>query len=254
MIRRVVHRLAMLTTIVAATGCLFTPCQAGILLNTPSGLTPGATFRFVFETDGGTTAVSSNITDYDNFVNAQAAGATYAGQTVSWLAIGSTPSMDAITHIGVNPSISGVYLVTGQRVATSDGTATGGLWSGTLSNAIDVEIHSIALPSLFVWTGTHSDGTTSPSQQLGANAPIFGYNQVPAGGIWTDFGQNPSLSNYSMYSISGVLTVPGSSAVPEPSSGLLAVIGISTGLGLAWTRRCKGQRRQEPVGPSGVIQ
>ena len=72
----------------------------GIALNTPAGLNPGDSFRFVFVTDGSTTAQSSNISDYDNFVQTQAGGATYNGAVVNWLAIGSTGTVNAIDHIG----------------------------------------------------------------------------------------------------------------------------------------------------------
>jgi hypothetical protein len=51
--------------------------EAGTILNTPAGLSPGDTFRFVFVTDGLTNAASSNIDDYNSFVNTQAGGATY---------------------------------------------------------------------------------------------------------------------------------------------------------------------------------
>jgi len=186
MFRQVVHRIAMFTAIAAVTGGLFTPCQADINLNTPSGLTPGETFRFVFETDGTTTATSTNITDYDNFVNAQADGATYAGIKVTWQAIGSTSSVDAITHIGVNPTISGVYLVTGQQVATGDGTSAGELWGKRLEIPINVDIESKTLSSALNWTGTTYAGTAYPSRWLGTTIlpnAIVGTN-VGIGQIW----------------------------------------------------------------------
>jgi hypothetical protein len=51
--------------------------EAGdIDLLTPTGLMPGDHFRFVFVTDGTRDVTSSNIADYNNFVNSQAAGAT----------------------------------------------------------------------------------------------------------------------------------------------------------------------------------
>ena len=40
-----------------------------IALQTPPGLSPGDHFRFVFVTDGSTTGTSSNIADYDSFVD-----------------------------------------------------------------------------------------------------------------------------------------------------------------------------------------
>jgi hypothetical protein len=52
--------------------------EAGIILQTPAGLDPGDQFRFVFVTDGSRNATSTNIADYDSFVNAQAGGAPKA--------------------------------------------------------------------------------------------------------------------------------------------------------------------------------
>jgi hypothetical protein len=256
MSKQIVHRLAMLTAIVTVTGALFNPCRAGIVLNAPPDLAPGSTFRFVFETDGSTTATSSNIADYDNFVNAQANGATYDGQTVTWQAIGSTASVDAITHIGVNPNISGVYLVTGQQVATGDGTSAGGLWSGAIQTQINVDIASNTLTNALVWTGSDADGGGASSGWVLGNTGdggvvVLGGNFMTAAG-WVSLTNSYSYSTSQMYAISSVLTV--AAAVPEPSSGLLALIGISAGLGLASYRKCKGRWRQDPVGPSGVTQ
>ena len=45
--------------------------EAGIILQTPAGLNPGDHFRFVFVTDGIRDATSTNIADYDSFVNAR---------------------------------------------------------------------------------------------------------------------------------------------------------------------------------------
>ena len=63
------RRLAMATAIL----CLFGfgvggPAEAGTILTTPAGLSPGESFRFVFVTDGLTTATSTNIDDYNSFV------------------------------------------------------------------------------------------------------------------------------------------------------------------------------------------
>src|SRR6476620_6997697 len=98
--------------------------EAGIILQTPAALNPGDHFRFVFVTDGIRDATSTNIADYDSFVNAQAGGATYNGVVVNWLAIGSTDSVDALDHVG--QAITPVYLSDGTLVTTT--TTSTGLW------------------------------------------------------------------------------------------------------------------------------
>jgi hypothetical protein len=70
----------------------------GIALSTLAGLSPGESFRFVFLTDGTTNANSPNIADYNSFVNAQSGGATYNGSVVSWVAIASTLTVNAIDN------------------------------------------------------------------------------------------------------------------------------------------------------------
>jgi hypothetical protein len=51
--------------------------------------------------------ISSEISSYDAFVTAQAGGAAYDGMTVSWQAIGSTATVNAVDHIG--SSTAGVF-------------------------------------------------------------------------------------------------------------------------------------------------
>src|SRR5262245_27919045 len=96
--------------------------EAGVVLTTPAGLNPGDSFRFVFVTDGTTGAISSNIADYNTFVNTQAGAATYNGSVVTWVAIGSTDAVNAIDNIGQQP-INGVFLANGTKVATSTTTS-----------------------------------------------------------------------------------------------------------------------------------
>jgi len=80
-------------------------------------------------------AIHVAISTYDAFVQADAAVATSNGVVVNWLAIGSTASVSAITHIGTTPGITGVYLPDGTLVTHSDGAA--GPWSSKLLQAPD---------------------------------------------------------------------------------------------------------------------
>jgi hypothetical protein len=116
--------------------------EAGIILQTPAGLNPGDHFSFVFVTDGIRDATSTNIADYDSFVNAQAGGAIYNGVVVNWLAIGSTDSVDAIDHVG--QANAPVYLSEGTLVTTS--TTPAGLWSGALVHEINLDLAGNPVP------------------------------------------------------------------------------------------------------------
>ena len=74
--------------------------SAGLVISTPTRLNPGDHFRILFITSGTTTATSSVISNYDTFVNTDANGATYNGSVISWKAIVSTPTVNAISLTG----------------------------------------------------------------------------------------------------------------------------------------------------------
>jgi hypothetical protein len=205
-------------------------CRGGEILQTPGGLNPGDEFRFVFVTDGTTNATSPDISSYDAFVTAQAGGATYNGMTVSWQAIGSTATDNAVDHVG--SSTAGVFLASGTEVATSTTADLGGLWSGTLLNPIDQDLTGNTLMET-VWTGTAKSapfGHTSVDP-LGNSLAKPGFSGA-SDSTWiasTDFGNDYTLQ-YAMYGISEVLTVA-ANTVPEPSS--FALLGLG-GIGLAF--------------------
>jgi len=191
-------------------------------------------------------ATSTNISDYDNFVNSEADGATYNGSVVTWQAIGSTATVNAIDHIGVNPSISGVYLVDGTQVATGDGTNPGGLWAGSLSSLqapIDLDIHSTAITN-GVWTGTDASGQGVTNVALGQFEVVFG-TTCNTGTEWVDNNLGLPSAELPVYGISQVLVVPTSATIPEPSSCVLLGLASSIGLVLAWTRSRKEQGRNK---------
>jgi hypothetical protein len=126
------RRFAIVATVLWLGSGLGGWVEAGITLQTPAGLNSGDQFRFVFVTDGTRNATSMNIADYDNFVNAEAGGATYNGVLVNWLAIGSTDSVDAIDHVG--QANAPVFLPDGTLVTVS--TTSSGLWSREISTRL----------------------------------------------------------------------------------------------------------------------
>ncbi len=213
--------------------------QAGIVLQAPAGLKPGDQFRIVFATDGTTMATSTTITDYDNFVTNQAQGATYNGQTVQWLAIGSVGFTNAIDHIG--QTNTPVYLANGTKVTPS--TTASGLWSGALESPIFTDLSGHLVHGQ-VWTGTNANGVAVPGQALGDIDATVGSNTVISAG-WIETGVDSFTSSHSLYGISQVLTIALSQQpVPEPSS--IVMLGTAL-LAAAYTRRFRNEKLHEDI-------
>ncbi len=236
-----------LLALIAATiglgmGAAGSAAAGGIVLTTPPGLLPGDTFRVVFETDGTTLPTSSNIDYYNTFVNTQAGSVTYDGQAVTFTAIGSTSTVNAIDNIPGSSSAP-VYLVNGTEVASSTTTATGGLWSGTIMSPIDLDLAGKTGPLVPVWTGTQASGIGMPDEQLGGTMGLsVAGSPLSVSSTWVDaLVGNAAAASSPMYGISEVLTV--AQSVPEPSSAVLTVTALGAGLAVARVRR-RAQRRQ----------
>ena len=239
-------RAAILSTVVLASqGSAF---AGPIAIQAPTGLKNGDQFRIIFVTPDKISAVSTNISTYDNFVNTEAAGATYNGQTIHWSAVGSTDSVDAKVHIG--QTNTAVYQANGTEVAVSD-TGTG-LWSGgDLIAQPTQDLAGNSYTSGTVWTGTSGIGTEYNTFVNGQGTVYWGLgatNNVTENGItyinnvevgslhstvggydWISLGFGvglaPRTNTYQVYGISDVLTV-NTAPVPEPSTLLISGLGV----------------------------
>ena len=221
---------------------------AGAIISTPNGLQGGDQFRIIFVTPVTINSTSSSISDYNTFVNNQAAGATYNGTLIHWSALVSTDAVSARDNAGMTSSA--VYLANGTEVATSaDINGPNGLWSGNslLAQPVkDITGNSYSGP---VWTGSSGVGTeyvtmptpdgsgTKVTATWGAGnttdvtvGGVHYVNQVEVGTLnasgtgyaWISASSLATNSNsYQIYGISDVLTV-----VPEPSSFLISGLGI----------------------------
>lgn len=213
-------------------------CFAGAI-TAPPGVFGGQQFRIIFVTPNKTAATSQLISDYDEFVDSAAAGATYKGTKIQWFALASTNAVNARDHVGQTGTA--VYLADGTKIADSDTIAPGGLWSpGDLSAQPDEDLDGISYSGL-VWTGSSGIGTTyattpvqnQPPVKWGLGSPGFPGNPnksetgiIPGtvGGydwISVPAGVKPGTDLYQMYGISEVIT-----AIPEPSSFLISGIGM----------------------------
>ncbi|MYC58247.1 MAG: hypothetical protein F4X48_06720, partial [Acidimicrobiia bacterium] len=144
----------------------------------PSGLAAGDEFRLLFLTSTKRDATSSNIADYDSFVQARVAAGHAAIQEYSTLfkVVGSTATVDARDHIMMNPNNSAhpdvpVYWLGGLRVAAN----TAGFWSTTWENWAEADRKQEfgqTVENDWQWTGTKADGTKA-DQYLGASPNVM---------------------------------------------------------------------------------
>lgn len=212
-------------------------------LTTPNGLAPGTHFRFIYVTSGTTPATSTDIADYNSFVQAQASGATYAGATVNWKAIGSTATVDARDNVGGYGTSVPVYLVNGTRIAVGLTTTAGGLWnagSTPFPQGVDVGIDGATITSgpLEAWTGSYEDGTRHGGGLGGATAKFGIIGQ--SDDTWLRYSSDSTTTLRRLYAVSEDLVVPAATPVPTLSQWALTVLGLLlAGLALIQFRRSR---------------
>lgn len=130
----------MLKLILPAMCLALLPNTLSAAIMHPGSLVDGDKYRYAFVTSTVTDATSSDIADYDAHVNAaiDAADPTGLG-AVNWRAWGSTPTVDAITHLSTStPSLWDgtsvpIYLINTSTIIAGDFTA---LTSASLGAAI----------------------------------------------------------------------------------------------------------------------
>lgn len=219
---------------------LTTYAQASLVV--PPGLNPGDTYHVIFVTSTSTYASSADITTYDAFVQSAADTAGIGASIgVDWLALGSTPTLDARDHIAplftdINVDTP-IYNQNGELVANGYND----LLSGTyLVNPILYDEYAAALHTT-VWTGSDGFGYRDNPNALGNSTDSFyiayGESDVKTY-FWLNFDSSYESYLRSLYAISEELVVTSSytaasSNVPIPAtvwlfgSGLLGMIGIA---------------------------
>ena len=147
----------------------------------PSGLNPGDEFRLLFVTADTRDATATDIGVYDSFVQTSVRGGHTGGahQAVRsyaslFKAVGSTSTVDARTHLGMDPNVSAdsdvaVYWLNGSQAAAGNSS----FWSSTWTNSAQAGRRTAAgsAPSadVEVFTGTQESGAKAPTAHLGTS-------------------------------------------------------------------------------------
>ena len=194
----------------------------------PAGLNNGDQYRLFFMTSGERDATSTNIEDYNAFVQQHAESSpNLAALGLEWKAVASTPTVAARDNTGTNPELDGegvpIYLVDGTLFEDSNF----GLWG----DKGQTQVHVTELGELFpfenpdrpedilVWTGSFPDGTIGGNESLGTREPIVGF--ATGGGSLVFFNSDDDAPElHHLLAMSSVLTVP------EPEFSILWLVFI----------------------------
>ena len=191
----------------------------------PSGKGRGDSFRLLFVTSTGRNATSSNIGDYNRFVQDRvAAGHTairsFSGHfraLASTRAAASTVSVNAIDNTGTTHSGSNkgppIYWLNGGKVANDYADFYDGSWSNQTSPTR--EDGSAGLASRAIWTGSRNDGFAASKSvdgfvlhlELGANTANLQAGRLDFGGGPLGGSEVARTSANPLFGLSPVLTV-----------------------------------------------
>jgi len=212
-------RLANLA-VVSGVVC-FAASAAGAII-APAGLNPGDKYHLVFVTSTTRDATSTDIADYNAFVQS-AADAAGIGNTVgvTWSAIGSTETVAARDNAVVGATTP-VYLLNG-TTKVADNFAD--MWDGNIDAIINLTEIYTTLGSVLVFTGSAEDGTIPDwgEEWLGDtvnNSAVVGNTNLSTSG-WIDNNSSSPSALRPFYALSQELTV-----VPEPSAAFFGGLGM----------------------------
>ena len=182
---------------------------------TPSGISGGDQFRLMFLSSTKRNASSSDIADYNTFVQDRAAAGHRDIQAYSdgFTVVGCTQAVDARDNTGTTHTSTDrgapIYWLKGNKVADQYRDFYDGSWDDEVNDKDESGTNGLdtAVLTNSPWTGCEDDGTeamfASSSQALGKNSVRLGQpNSVdgPLSGV----GGGTSTDNRPMYGISPV--------------------------------------------------
>ena len=172
---------------------------------TPSGLSDGDSFRLLFVTSTGRNAQSTDIADYNTFVQTRAkAGHSAITDDIGdqFKVVGSTSAVDARDNTGTVGTGVPIYWLNGDQVADDYADFYDGSWD---SSSFRNESGNTAGTQFSVWTGSNADGTKH-ALPLGHGSTVR-IGNPGSGNDHLSAGNVPNTNVYRLYGLSPVFTV-----------------------------------------------
>jgi len=193
----------------------------------PAGIGFGDSYRLAFVTSVTTDAVSGDVSVYNDFVTSVANSVTeLADLELNWFAVVSTGTVDAHDNTFTKPSTEfggsvgvPIFLLDGTKLVDSNDD----LSDGSLDRPFDVMETGDAVTSgtLFVGTGTTTDGTVFPGRPMGASFPEIGFLSSTTS-TWVRFDSSLPETERRIYAISEQIDIP----LPGPGPLGLMMAGL----------------------------
>jgi hypothetical protein len=183
----------------------------------PAGLSPGDQFYIIFVTSTARDATSTDIADYNAFVNT-AADLSSAKDTdnasITWRVVAATAGNDQCDPYNGDVSATPIYNLNGVKLANDRAD----MLDGTIAARVEYDETGTSAGFDFVWTGCLSSGTADAANQLGTATPMHG-NKFQTISVWLEQSPQPNTNSHRFYAVSPKLTVPNP---PEASASAIS--------------------------------
>ena len=188
---------------------------------TPTGLAAGAKFRLLFLSSTRRDALSSDIADYNTFVQARAAAghADIQAYSGAFRALGCTAAVDARDNTSTTGTGVPIYWLDGAKVADDYADFYDGSWDDEINdkNESGTDAHDTSQSDNYPITGCKNDGTeefAGATNPRGLGATTWGLC-APAGSTPPPSKRTPST-----------VTIPRRTNLTRPMYGLSAVFEV----------------------------